>query len=155
MYCQKAVTVRVQKQGKGTTDITDLIGRIKEISKIKIGLCHVFIKHTSASVCIGTQKIDDDIDNNSDWNNKNVLNLKQKLNEMVPERRDYIHNYEGNDDMPAHGKCVIIGSEFTVPITNGKLNLHSKQRLYLVEHRYHMQSRKLIVTLRGRFFEFV
>lgn len=57
---------------------------------------------------------------------------------------------EGDDDMPAHGKSVLIGQEFTVPITNGKLALGRDQAIWLCEHRNHVFSRNLTVTVRGQ-----
>lgn len=51
--------------------------------------------------------------------------------------------------MPAHGKCVMLGSQLTIPITDGKLNLGEKQGIWLSEHRYHGHSRNIVVTIRG------
>eukprot|EP01084_Bolivina_argentea_P064524 117655_1 len=118
VYCQKTVGLRTK--GRGVYDITSQIEKTKEISKLKIGLCHVFIKHTSASITLSKKHAQD--------------NMETKLfNGLVPERRDYIHNYEGSDDMPAHGKCVLVGSEFTIPITNGRLALGKDQSIWLCE----------------------
>lgn len=75
---------------------------------------------------------------------------RELFSELVPESDDYVHNYEGDDDMPAHGKSVLVGTEFTVPITNGRLALGEKQGIWLCEHRNHVYSRNLTVTIRGQ-----
>ena len=133
-YCQKSIGLRTK--GRGVYDITSQIEGIKEISRLKIGLCHVFIKHTSASITLSQKYAKDNME-------------KELFNKLVPERNDYIHNYEGSDDMPAHGKCVLVGSEFTIPITDGKLNLGKDQGIWLCEHRNHVYSRNVTVTIRG------
>ena len=133
-YCQKVVGVKTK--GRGVYDITSKIENIEEIRKLKIGLCHLFIKHTSASITLSEKYAKDNME-------------KQLFNKLVPERHDYIHNYEGDDDMPAHGKSVLVGVEFTVPITNGKLNLGKHQGIWLCEHRNHVYSRNIIATIRG------
>lgn len=60
-----------------------------------------------------------------------------------------MHNYEGEDDMPAHIKTSLIGNSLTIPITNGNFNLGTWQGIYLCEHRVHSQQRKIVVTLIG------
>merc|ERR1712228_404176 len=125
-----------QTKGRGVYDITNEIEKIKELKQVKIGLAHIFIKHTSASITLSKKYANDNME-------------RLLFNELVPERNDYIHNYEGDDDMPAHGKCVLIGSEFTVPVTNGRLNLGKHQSIWLCEHRNHVYSRNIIVTIKG------
>ena len=133
-YCQKTLSLRTR--GRGVYDITNEIDGINELKAVKIGLCHVFIKHTSASITLSKKYAEDDME-------------RGILSKLVPERNDYVHNYEGDDDMPAHGKCVLVGSEFTVPITNGTLNLGKDQAIWLCEHRNHVFSRTIIVTISG------
>ena len=124
-------------KGRGVYDITATIEKIKEVSRLKVGLCHLFIKHTSASITLSKKCANDDME-------------QLLFNKLVPECEDYIHNYEGDDDMPAHGKCVLVGSEFTIPITNGRLNLGEDQAVWLCEHRNHVYSRNITVTIRGQ-----
>ncbi len=120
--------------------ITDLIvAEMPELENIRVGLAHVFIRHTSASLTI-----------NEDADPTVRQDFESHFNKMVPENAPYYrHNDEGPDDMPAHLKAAILGSSVTVPITEGKLNLGTWQGIYLCEHRNHASRRWLVVTLQG------
>ena len=72
------------------------------------------------------------------------------FNKIVPEQEPYFkHNFEGDDDMPAHIKSTIIGNELSIPITNGSLNLGTWQGIYLYEHRNTPRTRNIVVTIFG------
>jgi secondary thiamine-phosphate synthase enzyme len=71
------------------------------------------------------------------------------LDNLAPESALYAHGYEGADDMPAHIKTVLVGSQVTIPITSGRLGFGAWQGLYLCEHRNHGGRRRLIVTVWG------
>ena len=72
------------------------------------------------------------------------------FNKAVPDNdRDYRHNYEGSDDMPAHLKTSLLGSSVMIPINNGRLALGTWQGIYLCEHRDHGGQRDLIITAWG------
>jgi secondary thiamine-phosphate synthase enzyme len=120
--------------------ITDLIvAQMPELENMRVGLAHVFIRHTSASLTI-----------NEDADPTVRQDFESHFNKMVPENAPYYrHNDEGPDDMPAHLKASILGSSVTVPITDGKLNLGTWQGIYLCEHRDHASRRWLVVTLQG------
>lgn len=120
--------------------ITDLVlDNCPEIQNIEKGLCHIFIKHTSASVTINE---------NADPTVR--TDFESHLNKMVPENAPYyIHTYEGPDDMPAHIKASLMGASVQVPISNGRLNLGIWQGIYLCEHRNRASGRKLVVTIFG------
>jgi secondary thiamine-phosphate synthase enzyme len=120
--------------------ITDLIvAEMPQLEQIRVGLAHVFIRHTSASLTI-----------NEDADPTVRQDFESHFNKMVPENAPYYrHNDEGPDDMPAHLKAAILGSSVTVPITDGKLNLGTWQGIYLCEHRDHATRRWLVVTLQG------
>jgi secondary thiamine-phosphate synthase enzyme len=110
-----------------------------ELENIRVGLAHVFIRHTSASLTI-----------NEDADPTVRQDFESHFNKMVPENAPYYrHNDEGPDDMPAHLKASLLGSSVTVPITDGKLNLGTWQGIYLCEHRNHASRRWLVVTLQG------
>ncbi len=110
-----------------------------EISRIDVGICQVFIKHTSASLTVNE---------NADPSVR--TDFESHMNIMVPENAPYyIHTYEGPDDMPAHLKASLLGSSVQIPITNGKLNLGIWQGIYLCEHRDHAVGRELVITLFG------
>ncbi|WP_316804051.1 secondary thiamine-phosphate synthase enzyme YjbQ [Pedobacter nototheniae] len=112
---------------------------LPEISKLKIGICQVFIQHTSASLCINE---------NADPTVR--VDFEMFFNKAVPENDpDYEHDYEGSDDMPAHLKAALLGNSVTIPIRNGKLALGTWQGIYLCEHRNHGGSRTLIISAWG------
>lgn len=132
--------IRLDPYKRGFHLITDQVERaIPQLGKIKIGVLHVFIKHTSASLTINE---------NADPTVR--MDFESHLNVMVPENVPYfIHNYEGPDDMPAHIKSSLMGASVQLPITNGRLNLGIWQGIYLCEHRNHASGRKLVITCYG------
>ncbi len=121
--------------------ITDtILEAIPELAQMKMGMLHVFIKHTSASLTINE---------NADPTVR--LDFESHMNKMVPENAPYyVHNYEGPDDMPAHIKASLMGASVQVPITNGRLNMGIWQGIYLCEHRNHASGRKLVITAYGQ-----
>ena len=107
--------------------------------KYKIGLLHLFIKHTSASLTI-----------NEDADPTVRVDFETHFNIMVPENAPYYrHTIEGSDDMPAHLKSAILGASLNIPISEGKLNLGVWQGIYLCEHRNHGGNRKIVLTING------
>ena len=125
---------------RGFNIITNkILNSLSEIEKIENGILFLFIKHTSASLCINENTdsaVRNDLEN---YFNKTVI---EDLNE-------YEHNYEGEDDMPAHIKSTIIGSNLHIPIYKGKLSLGTWQGIYLCEHRNIPSNRKIIATILG------
>lgn len=118
---------------------SDIIRSLPEISVIKIGICQVFIQHTSASLTINE---------NADPTVR--VDFETFFNKSVPENDpDYLHDYEGSDDMPAHLKSSLLGSSVTIPITKGRLALGTWQGIYLCEHRDHGGSRRFVITAWG------
>ncbi|MHC1775179.1 MAG: secondary thiamine-phosphate synthase enzyme YjbQ [Lentimicrobium sp.] len=103
------------------------------------GLLHLFIRHTSAGLCI-----------NENADPTVLADFETVFNRLIPENQPYYrHNSEGSDDMPAHIKSVLAGTEITVPITNGKLNLGTWQGVYLCEFRNYGGNRRLVATITG------
>ncbi len=101
------------------------------------GLLHILVKHTSAGITINE---------NADPTVRR--DFEAFINKMVPEKDPlYIHNYEGDDDMPAHLKSSIIGNSVTIPITNRRLNLGTWQGIYFCEFRNSGGRRKLVLTV--------
>ncbi|CCI48186.1 unnamed protein product [Albugo candida] len=145
MWLQKEI--RLTAPSRGFHLVTSEIERqLPELHGINIGLCNLFIKHTSASLSIN-ENCDPDVRDD----------LEKAFNRIVPEawNRDiFKHTMEGDDDMPAHVKCTMIGSSINVPITKGKFNLGTWQGLYLCEHRNAGgygggHERKIVVTIQG------
>lgn len=113
--------------------------QIPEIVEIRQGFLQVFIKHTSASLCLNE---------NADPTVRQ--DFESHFNVMVPEDAPYyIHTYEGPDDMPAHIKSALLGAQVQIPITNGRLNMGTWQGIYLCEHRDHASGRSLVLTAWG------
>jgi secondary thiamine-phosphate synthase enzyme len=105
----------------------------------KHGMCHVFILHTSASLTIN-----ENADPTVRYDFETYFNKAVRENDP-----DYVHDYEGPDDMPAHIKSSLLGSSVSVPIRDGELVLGIWQGIYLCEHRNRGGSRNLVVTAWG------
>jgi len=109
------------------------------LAQLQVGLLHVFIQHTSASLCIN-ENADPDV----------PRDLEMAFNAIAREDFPYVHTAEGADDMPAHVKAAMLGSSVTVPIANGRLCLGTWQGIYLCEHRDHGGPRRLVLTVHGQ-----
>lgn len=115
-----------------TSEIMDKLGKLPDA-----GILHLFIKHTSAGLCIN-ENADPDV--RSD--------LEKDLERLVPEGQPYYdHTLEGSDDMPAHTKSVLVGESLSIPVSESKLNLGLWQGIYLCEFRNNASSRKLIASI--------
>lgn len=134
------IEINISHQKRGFNLITNkIIESIPQIKNYKCGVLFLFIKHTSASLSINE---------NADSTVRD--DLESYFNKFVPENEDYYkHTCEGPDDMPAHIKSTLIGSNLTIPITNGSLNLGTWQGIYLCEHRNQSYSRNIIATING------
>jgi secondary thiamine-phosphate synthase enzyme len=139
MNCiQKEITLSPKRRGFHlvTREITE---RVRELSEFSVGIAHIFICHTSASLTI-----------NENASPEVREDFESYFNESVPEGApNYEHTLEGPDDMPAHIKASVLGSSITVPVKDGRLNLGTWQGIYLCEHRNHGGPRKLIVSIIG------
>lgn len=111
---------------------------LRQLPKLpKIGLFHLFIKHTSAGLTINE---------NADASVR--VDFESILNKIVPENEPYLtHTFEGPDDMPAHIKSTLVGNSITIPITNHQLNLGTWQGIYLCEFRNYAEKRRLVATI--------
>lgn len=130
----------LRARSRGFHLVTDeILQAIPEIKNIKTGMLQVFIQHTSASLTINE---------NADPTVR--LDFETWMNKAVPEGDpDYEHDYEGDDDMPAHIKSSLMGASVLIPITNGKLNLGTWQGIYLCEHRNYGGSRSVVISAWG------
>jgi len=115
-----------------------VIDAIPQVRELKVGLLHVFIQHTSASLTIN-ENADPDV----------RTDFETAMNHAVPEDLDYVHTIEGPDDMPAHVKASMLGSSVSIPVRDGGLALGTWQGIYLCEHRNHGGRRNLVLTLWG------
>ncbi|MBR9727490.1 secondary thiamine-phosphate synthase enzyme YjbQ [Shewanella intestini] len=138
MWLQRTITLAPKPRGFHLID-DELISSIPELKNINIGLMHLLIKHTSASLTLNE---------NADPTVRH--DLERHFNHTVVEAAAfYRHTDEGDDDMPAHIKSSIIGVSHTIPITNGALNLGVWQGIYLCEHRNYGGSRQVVITVNG------
>ena len=135
---QKSITLSPYQRGYHLIT-SEIMSRFPELKQIDQGVLHIFIKHTSASLTINE---------NADPTVR--LDFEEHFNKMIPENAPYYkHTLEGADDMPAHLKASILGSNITLPITNGRPNLGTWQGIYLCEHRDYGGSRSLVLTAQG------
>jgi len=125
--------------GKGFHAITrHVVEALPELKSIGVGLLHIFIQHTSASLTIN-EAADPDV----------ADDLNRVFDHLAPEDFPYAHTVEGRDDMPAHVKTTLSSCSLVVPIRNGQLAMGTWQGIFLCEHRRHNSGRHLILTLFG------
>ncbi|BEH13624.1 secondary thiamine-phosphate synthase enzyme YjbQ [Marinobacter shengliensis] len=118
----------------------EILAQAPELTNCEVGLLHLFIQHTSASLAVN-ENAGPDVRGD----------LERHFNVMVPQNAPhYEHTMEGPDDMPAHIKSVMIGPSLTLPISHGHLALGTWQGIYVCEHRDNAGSRKIVATLQGR-----
>ena len=116
----------------------EVLAALPELARVRVGLLHVFILHTSASLAIN-ENADPDV----------PRDLEMALGRIVPEDLPYEHTLEGADDMPAHVKAALVGSSITIPVRDGACRLGTWQGIYLCEHRDRAGPRRLVLTLEG------
>ncbi|QGM21782.1 YjbQ family protein [Spiribacter sp. 2438] len=137
MWIQREIELN---RPRGFHLVTDAVREaMPEIAEIRVGLLHVFMRHTSASLTINE---------NADPSVR--VDYETSMNRLVPEGPDgYTHTIEGPDDMPAHIKASLMGASVQIPITEGRLNLGTWQGIYFCEHRDRGGPRTLVITLQG------
>ena len=118
----------------------EIVAAVPEIALYKVGLAHLFIRHTSAALALNE---------NADPTVR--VDMEAYFDRLAPENAPYYqHTLEGPDDMPAHLKAVLLGSSLTLPISDGRLALGTWQGVYLCEHRDDGGRRRVVVTLSGQ-----
>lgn len=138
MWIQKDIILTPKSRGFHLVT-REILQQLPELRDFHVGLAHIFIQHTSASLSLNE---------NADPTVRQ--DMEAHFNQMVPENMPYyIHTYEGPDDMPAHIKAALLGSSVMVPVTNGRFNLGTWQGIYQCEHRDHGGRRRLIITIQG------
>jgi secondary thiamine-phosphate synthase enzyme len=134
---QRSITLKTS--GPGLTELTAEIAGIVKASEIKLGLAHVFCRHTSASLLI-QENADPDVQ-------RDLLAFFKRL---VPDGDPlFVHRAEGPDDMPAHVKAALTQTTLTIPIANGTLTLGTWQGIYLFEHRRQPHARTVVIHVVG------
>jgi secondary thiamine-phosphate synthase enzyme len=117
----------------------EVLAALPELADVRVGLLHLFLRHTSASLTLN-ENASPDV----------RRDFAAFFDRAVPEDADYwTHTLEGPDDMPAHIKASLLGSSLSLPIAGGRLALGTWQGIYLCEHRNHGGPRSLLATLWG------
>lgn len=132
--------IQLRERNRGFHLITsEIINAVPQLRMIQTGICQVFIQHTSASLTINE---------NADPTVRKDFEtyFSKAVRENDP---DYLHNYEGADDMPAHIKSSLLGASVLIPVHDGKLALGIWQGIYLCEHRNHGGPRNIVITIWG------
>jgi secondary thiamine-phosphate synthase enzyme len=137
MWTQREITLRARPRGFHL--VTDeIVGELPELRDVRVGLLHVHILHTSASLTLNENASPDVRRDFETW-----------IGHAVPEDFAWTHTLEGPDDMPAHIKASLMGPSLTLPVARGRLALGTWQGVYLCEHRDRGGERSLILTLQG------
>ena len=134
---QTRITLKARPRGFHLVT-TEVINQVPELKRMRIGLLHLFILHTSASLTIN-ENADPDV----------RTDMETVFNHVVPEDLPLVHTIEGPDDMPAHVKASMLGTGLLIPVSDGQLLLGTWQGIYLCEHRNHGGARQIAVTLQG------
>lgn len=131
--------LKITTTAKGFTRITDKVQAAVNDSGVRMGICHLFLRHTSASLII-QENADPDV----------LQDLANFFSRLVPEDgKSYIHGTEGKDDMPAHIRTVLTHTSEQIPIAQGRLVLGIWQGIYVWEHRSHRLDRELVIHIHG------
>src|SRR5258708_31388486 len=134
------VEIRLEPRARGFHLVTgEIVAALPDLARFRVGVAHIYVKHTSASLTIN-ENADPDV----------RADMERWFDRAVPEDAPYfVHTADGSDDMPAHLKASLLGASVTVPIREGRFALGTWQGIYLGEHRDHGGSRSLVITLNG------
>ena len=137
MYRQQTLTVNTE--GRGTYDLGDQVQQHVAEAGITTGMCHVFIRHTSASLML-CENADPAV----------MRDLEAFMLRLTPDGDPmYTHTAEGPDDMSAHVRTLLTQSDLNLPISSGRCALGTWQGIYLWEHRHAPHRREIVVTSVG------
>ncbi|HBH14053.1 secondary thiamine-phosphate synthase enzyme YjbQ [Leclercia adecarboxylata] len=137
MWYQQTLTLRARSRGFHL--VTDeVLGQIRDLSRINVGLLHLLLQHTSASLTL-----------NENCDPTVRSDMEQHFLKSVPDSARWEHDDEGPDDMPSHIKSSMLGVSLLLPVNHGRVQLGTWQGIWLGEHRIHGGSRKIIATLQG------
>jgi secondary thiamine-phosphate synthase enzyme len=137
VWLQREITL--EPRPRGFHLVTREVEReLPELGQLDVGICHLFIRHTSASLTLNENASPDVRRDFETW-----------FNDAVPERFHWEHTLEGPDDMPAHVKASLLGPSLSLPVARGRLALGTWQGVYLCEHRDRGGARSLLATIWG------
>ena len=131
--------ISIETRGRGTYNLTAAIDQAVRRSGVRVGLCHCFVAHTSASLIL-CENADPQV----------RRDLESFLARLVPDGDPlFDHTDEGPDDMPAHVRSILTKMDLTLPIRDARPALGTWQGIYLYEHRSHPHRRQVLLTLVG------
>ena len=131
--------VALKPRARGVHLVTDEVLAGLDLSGVRVGLLHLFLLHTSASLTL-----------NENASPEVRRDLERFLRRAVADGAPYFeHGLEGPDDMPAHVKAALLGVSLTLPVAGGRLRLGTWQGIYLCEHRERGGARRLVATVTG------
>ena len=137
MWHQQTLTLSAKSRGFHL--VTDeVLGQIRELPRVRVGLLHLLLMHTSASLTLN-ENCDPTVRDD----------MERHFLTTVPDNAPYQHDYGGPDDMPSHIKSSTLGVSLLLPVNNGRVQLGTWQGIWLGEHRIHGGSRNIIATLQG------
>jgi len=135
----KQEELHVSTRGRGTYDLSHQIQSIVESTGIRTGMCHIFVRHTSASLML-CENADPAV----------RVDLETFMQRQAPDGDPaFTHTDEGPDDMSAHVRSVLTQTDLNVPVSDGHCALGTWQGIYLWEHRLAPHSRSVIITTTG------
>jgi secondary thiamine-phosphate synthase enzyme len=137
VWAQREITLRPRPRGFHLVT-REVLEALPEIGQVTVGLLHLHLRHTSASLTLNENASPDVRRDFETW-----------FSEAVPERFAWTHTLEGPDDMPAHVKASLLGPSLSLPVARGRLALGTWQGVYLCEHRDAGGPRSLVATLQG------
>lgn len=127
----------IKTTGRGMVNITNQVNHYAQQANVEIGLCNIFLRHTSASLVL-CENFDPLVQDD----------MEAFMNRLVPDGDAlFKHTAEGPDDMPSHVRSILTQSFLTIPVSEGKLALGTWQGVYLWEHRVNPHHRKIVVTI--------
>ena len=136
MWCQRQIALAARARGFHLVT-TEVLEAMPELAELRVGLLHLLIAHTSASLALNENASPEVRRDFESWSDQ-----------AVPEQAPYwTHTLEGPDDMPAHIKAALFGPTLTLPISDGRLALGTWQGIYLCEHRDGAAGRRLVATV--------
>ena len=132
--------IKISPKSRGFHLVTrEIVSQLPELKNFNVGMAHIFIMHTSASLTLNENASPDVLED-----------MEEYFDRMVPEHAPYFkHTIEGPDDMPAHIKAAMLGSSLMLPVSKGRFHLGTWQGIYLCEHRNFGGARRVVVTISG------
>jgi secondary thiamine-phosphate synthase enzyme len=138
VWFQKQLELRARPRGFHLVT-SEIVDAVPDLGRLEVGLAHVFMQHTSASLTLNENASPDVRRDFAAW-----------FDRAAPDGADYfVHTLEGPDDMPAHIKTSLTGSSLTIPVSSGSLALGTWQGIYLCEHRDDGGRRRVVFTAFG------